>query len=928
MNRTKLNRPAHGSGFSLPLRLSPLAGLLALLANPVAQAQQTAPAPTSAASASTEAPPASAAAAAASASAETETPPRATTAEAPSLGQVVVRSRNRIEKVQDVPLSVSVISGKELDRELAYDIGGITKRAANVVRNQGNSRTFSLSIRGVGKVSQTEAQDTSVGVILDGVNLAYAPLSSFDFFDVDSVEVARGPQGTLLGKNSTMGVIVINTRQPSFVPDANYAITLGQRNTVISQFAGGGPVVDDLIAWRGSLTVNKGGGAFENKYNPDQTYYDRDRISGRVQFLFVPTDAVRARWSVDLQPKAGEYYNGQTIRKDTPATYTNTGASTAGSTNDIRGKLSRRWFTDAGNFDYERDYLNNPNVTLDNQRPLITQTRGTSLDVKWRLAGHEITSITAYRDYHFHARNDEGTPFDISKNGGGKVDAYRQQSQELRIASKAGGSFDYQAGALFFRNTVDFGKQGWNAGWGADAGAWFATNLQYNTLDTDGAGRYLMLNSLNGLNKGQSQDVENKSFAVFGQADWRYTDKATLTAGARLTREDRKNSADSTIVDNGFAGVELNPYTVAYGVAGTPTAGTVRTGGFDSVAFNATTLGNGTAGNLTATALSDPAQVALANRVAQKYFGVSTYAALTAAQRAQVAAAKAIRATQIGTLWPLIDAQRFRKTQPGFVLSQSYKFTPDQTGYVTLQYGEKGGVSQIVNGVSRLSEPEKVTSYELGLKSAFLDKTLFLNADVFLTNVKGYQQAVSTPDPLNPSASVNYTGNAEKVRIYGLEVDGSLQALPNTTIRFSGAYTEARYRQFLYSPVPADYQTGTGLSPYRDMSGSYLTGASRFTFNIGPEYRRTVFGNKIFHTSFNAAFASGNNNDNALSSYSWVKRRWLVDAAIGLGRADNKFDANLVVKNLTNDKTPQGVTWNTITPADPRWVGLQFSAKL
>jgi iron complex outermembrane recepter protein len=861
---------------------------------------------------------------------EAATPPAAaaSAAEAPALDAVVVRSRNRIEKVQDVPISVSVISGKELDRELAYDIGGITKRAANVVRNQGNSRTFSLSIRGVGKVSQTEAQDTSVGVILDGVNLAYAPLASFDFFDVDSVEVARGPQGTLLGKNSTMGVVVINTRKPSFVPDAHWAVTLGQRHTVISQFAGGGPAIDDLLAWRGSVTVNKGAGAFSNAYNPDQSFYDRDRVSGRLQFLLTPTPDLSARLSIDIQPKAGEYYNGQVIRTDLPATFTNTGASTVKSSSDIRAKLARRWFTQAGGVDYDRDYLNNPNVNLDNQRPLITATNGASLEVKWDLGSHELTSITAVRDYHFHARNDEGTPFDISKNGGGKVDAYKQQSQELRIASKPGGVLDYQAGVLLFRNTVDFGQLGWNSGWGADAGAWFASKLQYDTLDTDAAGRLLMENSLKGLNKGQAQWVVNKSVAVFGQADWHIDPKNTLTAGLRLTREDRSNKANSTIVDNGFGGAGLNPFAVAYGVAGTPSAGTFNTGGFDSVAFSQANVANGTAGNLTAAALADPAQVALANSIASQYFGASSYAVLTPAQKAQVAAAKAIRATQLGTLWPLIEAERFRKTQPGFVISPSHKFTPDHTGYVTLQYGEKGGVSQIVNGVSRLADPEKVTSFEVGLKSALFNKTLFLNTDVFLTTVKGYQQAVALPDPLNPSVTAAYTGNAEKVRIRGIEVDGSYTGLRNTVVRFSGAYTDAIYKQFLYSPVPADYQAGPGIPAYRDVSGQTLTGASRYTFNIGPEVRVPIRGDKVFHTSFNAAFASGNNTDNALSSYGWVKKRWLVDASVGLARADGKFDISLVAKNLFNDKTPQGVTWNSITPADPRWVGLQVAGKL
>lgn len=845
-----------------------------------------------------------------------------------SLGAVTVRARNRIEKVQNVPLSVSVISGKELDRELAYDIGAITKRAANVIRNAGNSRTFSLSIRNVGKVSQTEAQDTSVGVIQDGVNLAYAPLTSFDFFDIDSVEVARGPQGTLLGKNSTMGVIVINTRKPSFTPDASWSIGLGQRHTVISQFAAGGPVFDDLLAWRGSLTVDKGAGAYSNSYNPDQTFYDRDRVSGRLQLLLRPSSDFSARLSVDIQPKGGEFYNGLTVHTPQPTTYSN-GVTTLGVNSlDIRAKLARRWFADRGLFTYDRDWLNNTNVNLDNQRPLITSLNGASLEAKLTLGdAHELTSITAYRDYHFHARNDEGTPFDISLNGGGKVDAYRQRSQELRISSKAGGFVDYQFGTLFFVNSVDFGQQGWNAGWGSDAGAWFATALQYNTLDTDGAGRELLRNSLDGLNKGAAQWVRNRSTAIYGQADWHFTPAVTLTTGLRLTREDRRNDADSTIVDNGVAGVGLDPYAVAYGLPGTSGAGVVSPGGFESVAFTAATNANNTAGNLTAAALADPAQVALADATAKRYFGVASYAALTPAQRKQIAAAKAVRATQIGTLWPRIAGPRFNETQPGFNISPSYKITEDQTAYAALQYGEKGGVSQVINGVPRLADPEKVTSFEVGWKAALLNKTLYLNTDVFLTRVKGYQQAVSLPDPLNPATSVSYTGNAEKVRIHGLEVDGTYGGVRDLSVRFSGAYTVARYEQFLHSPQPAENQY-PGAPLYQDVSGQYLTGAPRFTFNVGPEYRTQVLNDKVFHTSFNVAFQSGYNTDPNLSAYAFVKKRWLVDASLGLGRQDGKADLSLVVKNLTNDKTPQAVTWNSITPADLRWVGVQIAGRL
>lgn len=901
-SRSQITLPHH----SIPFRLSPIAALVAgvtLFGGSAVCAADDPKESTLVAQAAPEAAPA---------------------AEQPRvLEGVTVRSRNRIEKVQDVPLSVSVINGKELDRELAYDIGGITKRAANVTRNVGNSRTFGLSIRGVGKVTQTESQDTSVGVIVDGVNYAYSPLASFDFFDVESVEVARGPQGTLLGKNSTMGVIVVNTRKPSFVPDASWSVAFGQRKTLISQFAGGGPVIDDLLAVRGTLTVNKGRGAWENKYNPDQSYFDRDRVAGRVQLLLTPDPDLSVRFSADLQPKAGEYYNGQTVKTQLPATYTN-GVTTKGTTNDIEGKLARRWFTDqkiTGGYSYNDDYLNSLSPNLDNQRALVTETKGASVEVKWKVGEYDLTSITAYRDYHFHARNDEGTPFDVSLNGGGKVDAYRQTSQELRLASKTGGFVDYQVGALYFRNTVDFGQGGYNAGWGSDAGAWFANNLQYSTLDRavnpDGstsAGRYLLVNSLDKLNKGQAQYIKNSSFAVFGQADWHLSEALTLTTGARLTRENRKNKADSTIVDNGAAGVELNPVSIS----GVPT------GGFNSVAFTSATNTDNTAGNLLT---NTAAQLALADKVASKYFGAASYAALTQDQKKQVAAAKAIRVGQIGTLWNLLSGPDFRKTQPGFTVSPSYKINPDQTTYVALQYGEKGGVSQVVNGRPQLAGPEKVASVEWGLKSSLLNKTLFINSDIFFTQIKGYQQAVVVPDPLNPSATVSYTGNADKVHVYGLEVDGAYSGIRNTTVRFSGAYNIAKYKDFKNSPVPAEVQPGS-TSGYQDVSGQYLSGASRLTFNVGAEYRVPVFRDKLFHTSFNTAYLGSFNSDNNLSSYARIKGASLTDASIGLGRLDGKFDFSIIVKNLFNDDTPQNRTWNNYVPRDPRWIGFQFSGKI
>jgi outer membrane receptor protein involved in Fe transport len=838
--------------------------------------------------------------------------PAATADEAPrQLEGIVVRSRNRIEKLQDVPLSVSVVTGTELSRLDATGINEVIKRAGNVSWNQGNQRTSSLSIRGIGKVGQTEAQDPSVGVMVDGVYYAYNALtSSFDFTDVENLEVTRGPQGTLLGKNASLGIIAINTRKPSFTPSADYSLAFKQRDGFTGTLAAGGPVIDDLLAWRGAFSVSRQKGDLVNSYDRDRTYGNTDRVSGRVQFLLTPTPDFNARLAFDAQPRAAEFTNGRTINTPTPATYADGSANTAVS-NETR--LGRRWFTQNQGYSLS-DYLNGGadgnSVNNDSARPLVTGSHGASAELNWKLGdGHALTSITAYKDYHFNAYNDEGTPFDVSRNSGGFWNDYKQFSQELRLSSPVGGFVDYQTGLYFIRvhNNATYNK-----GFGNDAGAWYANNAQYSRLDADAAGRQLLTNSLANLQLGYNspagtQDIQNRSGALYGQANWHLSEPLTLTTGLRLTSERRTNTSSSYIISNG-SGAELNPASV----------NGVNLGG-----FNSDSKGN-------------PAQQqALADSVAKKYFGsTATYGTLTAAQKQQIADAKTIRAGQIGVLFPSRDAEQFNQIQHNFVLSPSYKVSPDLTTYFSWQYGEKAGISQFVNGNSFLVSPEKTNSFELGFKSLLLDKTLVLNADIFLTKVKDFQQSVRVVDDyttaLNNDGKYYYTGatgNVPKVQAHGIEIDGVYTGIRNTTLRFSGAYNRAVYKDFPNSAQPNE-NGYNGAPAYQNVSGSVLAGALKFSGNIGADYRLPVFSDKELHTSANVAFTSGFYSDNSLSSYSWIKKNYVVDWAIGLGRRDKAFDVSLVVKNLLNDDTPQAKTWNTITPALPRTFSIVLTGKL
>jgi iron complex outermembrane receptor protein len=845
-----------------------------------------------------------------------------------ALGEVTVRGAPPIAALKDVPASISVVSGEELSRLSAKDISSITKRAGNISWNQGNQRSSSLSIRGLGRIGTTEAQDPSVGVTVDGVSYAYNALtSSYDFNDVDTVQVGRGPQGTLGGKNSNFGVVNINTVRPSFTPSTDYSLLYGQRNTVNGVATIGGPIEDDLLAWRGSFSFNKADGDMKNLNNPDQTFTNTDRASGKVQFLLTPTKDFNARLSFDVSPRNGETTNGRTINTPTPTRYSNGTTNTLGT--DASTRLARDWFARDANYSYAGTYLYGAGqnaVARDGINSQITGTRGATAELNWNLGTHTLTSITAYRDYHFDALNDEGTPFDINTNSGGFLIDYKQVSQELRLSSELGGAFDYQAGLYFLKtqNEADYQRS-----WGSDAGAWNATTAQYNRLNTNGSGRQLMQDSLNRLamfynSPSGSQDIQNTSNAMFGQANWHVSDKFTLTAGARLTREDRQTTGSSSIVNNGV-GSALNPVAV----------NNVSLGGFAS---------DKSTGALVAGANS-VAQLRLADQVANKYFGVPITATpgdaynigLSGTQRTQIADAKAIRASQIGVLFNQADAEKYSATLPTLNFSPSYKFSEDLTGYVSFQYGEKAGISQFTNGISNKVKSERTMAYELGLKSALFDKTLLLNADLFLMNIANYQQAVRVLDvystSLNQSvgdptvAYTSATGSVPKVQAKGLEFDGVYSGIKNTTIRFSGAYNDAVYKDFTNSAQPVE--NGYSNAPiYQDVTGRTLPGAAKFTFNVGVDYRLPVLRDKMFHTSFNTSYTTKYNSDVSLSDYAWIPANSITDFAIGLGNQKQTYDVSLLVKNLFDDTTPLTKTWNSYTPANPRWIGIVLSGKL
>jgi iron complex outermembrane recepter protein len=839
-----------------------------------------------------------------------------------NLGEVVVRGKPKpkIALLKDVTRSSSVVGGDELKSTQSTDLDSILKRTGNARWVPGNSRTFSLALRGLGQVPLTDQMDSSVGMTVDGVPYSYGPMNSFDQFDLETIQVDRGPQGTAGGKNYNVGTINVTNKKASFTNEASASASYGSYNTIIGDGAIGGKVIDGLLAFRAAIHVNKAEGFVGNAYNPGQFWYNRDREAGRLSFLLTPTENFKATTVLDIQPKSSEFYNGNSFFTQTPNQYSN-GANNP-LTNDASTRLKRSWFRNAlPNYTYAGSYLNGGGLDQFNQNsqfPLVSSARGVYTTLNWDIGKYKLSSTTAIRGYDFQASNDEGTPFSISQNGGGSIHSFSQKSEEIKLESSIGKLLDYQTGAYFMERKMTLGSL---TGYGADAGAWFASKGQYDNLISN---TQLLSNTLSGLQYSNPNYFDNRTAAWFGEGKWHITDPFTLVTGVRVSAESRVNQTQKYIAEQG-AGAYLNPGIV----------NGVDTGGFNTTSTGA--LGSNT-----------DAQLAIANAVAAEYFGAgSTYAGLSSAQQLQVANAKALRKSQLGVLWNKTPGNTFAAIQPTFNFTPTYKFNESWTAYTSYRFAQKAGFSQTVNGVDSQVRPETSHNFEIGFKSNLLEDSLHFNADFFLSEIKNYQQNVQIEDTyttaLNRAAAapgaviaptfISASGNVPGVRAMGVEIDGSYQAFNYASIRFSGAYNDARYTNFKNSANPLEL--GNSAIAYRDVTGMTLPGAAQFTFNVGPEVRfpaalvgLNIPGSQELHANFNTAFTSDYNSDPSLSSYSRIHSNTTTDVAIGIGRRDKGFDVSFVGKNVFANYTPSSITWNSYTLYNqPQWFGFTVSGK-
>jgi iron complex outermembrane receptor protein len=443
--------------------------------------------------------------------------PAADAADAGGPEILVTASRRRDENVQDVPIALSVVSAESLEARGDYTLLQVQQQVPSLQVFSFNPRNTNINIRGLGSnVALTnDGLENGVGFYVDNVYYGRVGLSQFDLVDFDRIEVLRGPQGTLFGKNTTSGVVNITSKAPSFTPEFSAEASYGNYGYLQLRGSASTALIDDLVAVRlsGAYTDRDGYLYNTTKDEDAQDYYN---VSVRGQVLITPSDDIELKLIGDYSRQEQDF--ALTVFVDHHETYEN-GAPIA---NNFLQRAARfPGYTlpafDAFAREGEADGHYQANMT----------GYGLSGQLDWDLGFGKLTSITAYRWWDWYPSNDgDGTSLPIITVAQ-QQNFQRQFSQEVRLASDNDGPINYVAGAYYFWQSV----RGYGSfGYGPGAAAWNVPTV--NPVVANAA--------LDGFTAASFSEPITKSLAGFGQVDWKITDSLTLTAGLRYTHEKKE----------------------------------------------------------------------------------------------------------------------------------------------------------------------------------------------------------------------------------------------------------------------------------------------------------------------------------------------------------------------------------------------------
>lgn len=654
------------------------------------------------------------------------------------LDQIVVTSRRRSEVLQEVPIPITVIGGQAAENAGAFNVNRLKELVPSVQLYASNARNTTLNVRGLGSTFglTNDGIDPGVGFYVDGVYHARPAATATDFIDVEQIEVIRGPQGTLFGKNTTAGAFNITTKKPSFVPSAKVELSYGNYNFIQAKTSVTGTLAKNLAA-KISISGTQRDGTIWNVAE-ERKYSGQNNLGAKGQLLYRSNEKLELLLSgdVSVQHPAGYPLVVAGITTTERSAYRQYAKiiSDLGYTLPKIDPFSREIYTNT-------PWRHNQSIG------------GISLNADYKIGNGKLTSTTAWRFWNWDPTNDRDfTQFAaLTKSQGNS--RHDQYSQEIRYAgditeklSGVVGVFVLGQNLQGLDQTEEVGKDQWRF---------------VQTSNTGAQAQYATPGLLDGFGIRTNSTIKSLSAAVFAQVDWEVLDKLHVLPGLRFTYDKKDVDYDRQT----YGGLQTTDATLL----------ALKAGVYANQQFATSTNNNNLSGNLTVSYRpSDKLNTFVTYSTAYKPVGVNV-----------------------------------------------------------------GGLPTTSSGAADLSvavvKPEYVQHYEIGLKTKPTAGAIF-NVTAFRSDIKDYQTNVQSPQL---GVNRGYLANAEKVRVQGLEVDGSYQVGKFLSLNAAVAYLDGKYVSFTNAPLPLEETGHTENNvqvAFKDASGGRLPGISKWNTSGGAEF--------------------------------------------------------------------------------------------
>lgn len=789
---------------------------------------------------------------------------------------VVEATRRQGVTVQDVPVSVTAFDAALLEDTGVARLNDLEQIAPSVQISQTESAASgtSIQIRGIGTGANNPGFEPAVGVVIDGVYRMRTGVALSDLPELAGIEVLRGPQGTLFGRNTSAGVVSINTAKPQWAPEASLAAGFGNYDMYSAEAMVTGPISDNA-AGRVDIKRRARDGYIED-VNSGREFNNLDRFLMRGQLLF-EQDEASLRVIADYGKTDEDCCIGVNLIQGPTAPAVTGGAAFDG----LQG------FADADPEDYK--------VALSPNRPVSDDVEewGVSGEYRNRFGTMNLTSITAYRDWQ--AMRDQDVDFsgiDRAYRDGTEI-TDQVFTQELRLQDNFG-PVDWLAGAFYMNEKLGYTdtiRVGTHANQYTDLIAAGATGAQlFGSLPgvppllgyidpatgapalpaAPGAVPFFVPGLADGA--GQNNDdfeVTTNAVALFTHNEIGLTDKLTATIGARLNYEEKEVEYDlnATLAPCDFY-------------------------------------------------LNHPAGPSV----------VQNLIASGAGSLVLLSCNPVVNTEYNGT-----DSDSFDETNVTGTAKLAYAFTPDFMSYVSYARGYKaGGYNLDRSGFDSVlfggdgAQPsdlqfdsETVDSYELGWKASLDAIAATLNGALFFQEVSDFQENVFTGS--------NFRVLNSDVESYGLELDGSIQPAAGLTVQAGYAYTKAERKTELRTP------RGDGTFEVLAESGVQLTNTPEHVVTASGTYLHDITPSLrgLFH--LNARYNSEAATSDATRGIADNDAYALFGGRVGLQAADGSWEFSIFGENIADEyyhlasfNVPEQDGTVAVYPGLPAMYGAEF----